>query len=200
MVAGYHLIWTIYGAWLPNDPRGSNSIEIRSPILEELGEIHYGRKRIQPCGAVIRKFYQQAKPKLKYEIVPFAEDEIQLIATVFDELMKKQRYTCYGCAIMPDHVHILLRKHRHQAEDMIGNLQEATSDAISQLKRRPGGHPIWGGPGWKVYLESHLEIERTIRYIRANPIKAGVAEQVWDFVQAYDGWLPGGGMDKSRTR
>jgi hypothetical protein len=25
MIAGYHLIWTAYGWWLPNDPRGSTS-------------------------------------------------------------------------------------------------------------------------------------------------------------------------------
>ena len=23
MIVGYHLIWTVYGYWLPNDPRGS---------------------------------------------------------------------------------------------------------------------------------------------------------------------------------
>ena len=29
MVIGYHLIWTAYGWWLPNDPRGSTSHRIR---------------------------------------------------------------------------------------------------------------------------------------------------------------------------
>ena len=29
-VAGFHLIWTAYGWWLPNDPRGSSSHEIPS--------------------------------------------------------------------------------------------------------------------------------------------------------------------------
>ena len=30
--------------------------------------------------------------------------------------MRERNYTCYGCAIMPDHVHLLIRKHRDQAE------------------------------------------------------------------------------------
>ena len=40
MVIGYHLIWTAYGWWLPNDPRGSMSRLIRSDIIAELGELH----------------------------------------------------------------------------------------------------------------------------------------------------------------
>jgi hypothetical protein len=44
---------THYGWWLPNDPRGSRSHEIRNPMIANLGELHYGRKRLQPVGRVI---------------------------------------------------------------------------------------------------------------------------------------------------
>jgi hypothetical protein len=37
VVAGYHLIWTAYGHWLPNDPRGRTSAEVRSVDLQDLG-------------------------------------------------------------------------------------------------------------------------------------------------------------------
>jgi hypothetical protein len=43
MVAGYHLIWTVYGYWLPNDPRGSTSREIRVELLQ------------QGCATVVRQ-------------------------------------------------------------------------------------------------------------------------------------------------
>ena len=39
MLAGYHLIWTGYGWWLPNDPRGSMSREIHSSAIAGLGEL-----------------------------------------------------------------------------------------------------------------------------------------------------------------
>ena len=52
MIAGYHLIWTAYGWWLPNDPRGSMSREIRAAAIADLGELHYGRKRIQLIAAL----------------------------------------------------------------------------------------------------------------------------------------------------
>ena len=49
MVAAHHLLWTAYGWWLPNDPRGSMSRRIASIAIDELGELHYGRKKIQPA-------------------------------------------------------------------------------------------------------------------------------------------------------
>ena len=33
IVIAHHLIWTAYGWWLPNDPRGSNSQVIRSDVI-----------------------------------------------------------------------------------------------------------------------------------------------------------------------
>lgn len=64
---------------------------------------------------------------------------------------------------------------------------------------RSRNHPVWGGPGWKVYLDSRDDIERTIKYIQANPLKAGRPAQRWSFVREYDGWLPGGAAN-SRNR
>lgn len=69
MVAAYHLIWTVYGYWLPNDLRGSMSREVRCVNLAPLGEIHYGRKKIQPSGREIREFYEAARGLLKHELL-----------------------------------------------------------------------------------------------------------------------------------
>lgn len=196
MVAGYHLIWTIYGAWLPNDPRGSSSMEIRSAVLEELGQVHLGRKKIQPSAATIRRFYREAAPLLKHEVIRFSHEDIACVAAAFTQTITARGYTCYGCAIMPDHVHVLIRKHKDRAEQMIGYFQDDSWLRLHGTKRWPSGHPIWGGPGWKVFLDTREDVERTVRYIRDNPIKAGAAEQAWEFVRPYDGWLPGIGARK----
>ena len=42
LVIGYHLIWTAYGHWLPNDPRGSGSVIALDPRIAALGEFVYG--------------------------------------------------------------------------------------------------------------------------------------------------------------
>ena len=191
MVIAHHLIWTAYGWWLPNDPRGSASHLIRSDVIADLGELHYGRKRVQPASSEIRTFYENAKQLLKHELQTFSPAEIALIADAFADEIHKRNYTCYACAIMPDHIHILIRKHRDRAEDMIAHFQEASRTILIESAGRANEHPVWGGPGWKVFLESREDIERTIGYIDDNPRKARLPAQAWKFVTRYDGWLPG---------
>lgn len=189
LVIGYHLIWTAYGTWLPNDPRGSGSRFVVNDVLNELGELHYGRKKVQPESREIQVFYEKAAPLLKYPVFAFGPEEIQAISQSFETCITENKYTCYACAIMPDHVHILIRKHRDQAEDMMGNLRNSSLLALTERGFGGMGHPVWtGGLGWKVFLDHPDEIRRTIRYIQNNPIKGGLGPQVWEFVKEYDGW------------
>src|SRR5436190_14918646 len=99
VVAGYHLIWTAYGCWLPNDPRGSTSKEVRNIQLQDLGELHFGRKRLQPARRVVKAFYDEAQQRLKHELLNLSDGETVAVATAFASAIKAQRYTCYACAI-----------------------------------------------------------------------------------------------------
>src|SRR3954454_5081534 len=119
MVLAYHLVWTAYGWWLPNDLRGSMSQFIASDLIAELGELHYGRKKIQPAGRDIRAFYKEAAPRLNHELLEFDDRQRALVAEAFAECIRVNKYTCYACAIMRDHSHLVIRKHKHQAEEMI---------------------------------------------------------------------------------
>lgn len=193
MVAAYHLIWTTYGSWLPNDPRGSTSREVRCAEISPLGELHFGRRPVQPAGQVIREFYEAARGALKHQLLTFSPAEVDSIACGFADVIEQRTYTCYACAIMPDHVHLVIRKHRYQAEQTIEQLQEASRVSVLALEssRRAFEHPVWGGPGWKVYLDTQADIRRTVHYIEQNPVKIGRPVQCWGFVKPYDGWLPG---------
>jgi len=188
MIAGYHLIWAVYGWWLPNDPRGSMSREIRSAAIAGLGELHYGRKRIQPAGHVMREFHEAARDVLKYPLLELSRIEIEVVGSSFAEVIRSRNYTCYACAILPDHVHLLIRKHRDQAETMIEQLQDSSRTAVQQCKSRRPDHPVWGGPGWKVFLETPDDMHRTVTYIGKNVKRA---RPPWPFVAPYDGWIPG---------
>jgi REP element-mobilizing transposase RayT len=128
---------------------------------------------------------------LKHDLLTFSDSEIAVIGETFGKVIRRRPYTCYAAAIMPDHVHLLVRRHRDTAEEMIAGLQEASREAVLKLGERSATHPVWGGPGWKAYLETVDDFVRVARYIEENPIKARRPRQTWDFVQAYDGWLPG---------
>ena len=189
LVIAHHLIWTAYGCWLPNDPRGSGSQTIRTDLLAELGEIHFGRETAQPTGKVVRGFYEHAADLLKHPLLTFDDAERLLIADAFTERIDQQRYTCSACAIMPDHVHIIIRKHKDPAAEMVDALKDASRDRLIKAGRRALTHPTWlAGHGWKVFLDHPDEIRRTIRYVEQNPIKIGLPAQAWPFVKAYDGW------------
>jgi len=76
---------------------------------------------------------------------------------------------------------------------MIEQFQQTSREGIlsSEETRHASEHPVWGGPGWKVFLDTQDDIRRTIDYIEQNPVKIGQPIQCWDFVKPYDGWLPG---------
>ena len=188
MVIAHHLIWTAYGWWLPNDPRGSTSHLIRQDIIASLGEIHHGRRPIQPAGWEIREFYNKAPSVLKHALLAISPNDCEMIAASFAQAVETRRYTCYACAIMGDHVHMLIRKHRDPAETMIAKLQEASRSELCRHRARPSDHPVWGGPEWKVFQDQPDDIRRTIRYIENNPIKIRMPRQQWAFVKHYDGW------------
>ena len=187
-VIAYHLIWTAYGTWLPNDPRGSGSRDVHTPELAELGPVHYGRKKTQPRRSEVRAFCANAEELLEYPIVRFDSDQRAAIGNIFADVVRERRYTCYACAIMPDHAHLVIRKHRDTAEQMIGNLQGASRTWLRSSGAAAEEHPVWTRNGWKVFLNSPADVRSRIRYVNGNPRKEGLSAQDWTFVVEYDNW------------
>jgi REP element-mobilizing transposase RayT len=170
---------------LPNDPRGSGSHTVETDVLGDLGELHYGRRRIQPPGQIVRDFYRAATPRLYFPVLRVDREQIELIAAAFSDVIRDERYTCYAGAIMPDHVHTLIRKHRDLSEQMIAKLQAKSRFRLTETDAVDADHPIWtGGGGWRVYLETPDDVRRTVRYIERNPR----GSQQWPFVTMYDDW------------
>ena len=127
IVIAHHLIWTLYGWWLPNDLRGGTSRSVTMDHIAALGDLHFGRKRVQPAARDVRAFYEQAAKTLKHPLLEIRDEAVDIVAGAFAGVIAQQTYTCYACAIMPDHIHILIRKHKHTAEEMIERLQGAAS-------------------------------------------------------------------------
>ena len=89
---------------------------------------------------------------------------------------------------MPDHIHLVNRKHKHDAETMIENLQGDSRALMFESKTVPEGHPTWTKGGWKVFLNTPQEVWQRIRYVEGNPMKEGLPRQGWPFVVPYDNW------------
>jgi REP element-mobilizing transposase RayT len=187
-VIAYHLIWTVYGTWLGNDPRGSGSRFVYTPELAELGDVHFGRKKVQPRRSEVREYYHEAEPRLAFPVIRFDDVHNAEIGRSFAATIDRHRYTCYASAIMPDHVHLVIRKHRDLAEQMIATFQGESRAQLFQQRLVPSEHPVLTKNGWNVFLDTPASVRARIRYVEENPVKASQPRQAWPFVTPYDGW------------
>jgi REP element-mobilizing transposase RayT len=187
-VIAHHLIFTGYGHWLPNDPRGSGSRDLRKELFEVLGPIHQGRKRVQPPRSQLRSFYKNATPLLKHPPLWFDEKARTVIAEAVRQVLRSRVYTCWAFAVMCNHMHLCIRKHRDLDEIIWSTVAEATARAARSHFDVPGDHRIWADRPYMVFLESPDDIRRVAAYIERNPEKEGLPRQAWDFVKPYDNW------------
>lgn len=141
MVLAYHLILTGYGHWLPNDPRGSMSTAVACPELAKLAQLHFGRKYPQPPLAELRAFYRQAVPLLKHPVLWFDQRERDVLVQATRELVSNLRLTCCAGAILHNHAHFLVRKHKLKGEDMIQALKKRSGRRPEAGQPRPRGSP-----------------------------------------------------------
>src|SRR5205085_1386034 len=133
-------------------------------------------------------FYDEASKALKYPLLDLSTEAIDVVAKGFAQAIEQFKYTCYACAILRDHVHLIIRKHKDSAEEMIANLQKSSRLRLSAEGLRSPDHPTWVRGGWKVFLDHPDEVRRTIKYVEDNPIPYRLPIQHWDFVTQYDGW------------
>jgi REP element-mobilizing transposase RayT len=196
-VLAYHLIISAYGFWLPNDPRGSWSWIVRNPNLRVFGEA----TKVETHRSVAGRPHDRAKrlaakASLKYPPVRFDGLQAKAIGTGFGKYVEKSGLTVWACAIMPDHAHLVIARHRYDIE-AIGNL--AKGEATKQLRaenrhpfeafqKRDGTvPPCFGRKWWSVFIDDEDHIEQSIRYVEKNPVKAGFKSQarMWPFVVPY---------------
>ena len=177
MVIAYHAIFTTYGTWLPNDPRGSYSKKIYQEQLHSLGKIKYGRQNPAPPRGQLMKFWTAAIPNLNRP--PFFIDDKSrpIIAAGFGSVVQRLGIRITACAIMNDHVHILVLRSKYRIEYIAGQLKGSATHTL-KMKQTP-----WTRGCWKVFINDTESLQAAADYIRANPTSAGLAPQCWDFVR-----------------
>jgi hypothetical protein len=177
-----HLIWTGYGHWLPNDPRGSGSTDVRSEHLRDLGAIHHGRKRVQPPRHTLRTFYKEAEPRLLHPVLWFRAEHRQAIAQAISHAVRDHGYTLLALAILRNHAHAVVRTHREPSKEIWNTIATVTRAALHEAGLSPKDHPVWSQRPYVVPLRLREEIANRIRYVEANPEKEGLPRQQWDCV------------------
>jgi len=195
MVLGYHLILTAYGFWLPNDPRGSWSDFVGAWEL-----LRFGRAtKVSTHRSLARKPHNverriAAKKALLYPPVIFNGAQARAIIRSFAEIARSSYIVVHTCAIMPDHAHLVIVRHRLAIERIANLLKGASTRRVVEEGIHPladhrlesGRFPkMWARGQWSVFLDSVAEIHRAIRYVENNPVREGLKPQSWRFVTLY---------------
>ncbi len=189
----FHAIFSAYGFWLPNDPRGSWSTWVGAWEL-----FRYGGQstKVETTRSVAKTHHNrthrlETKHHLKHPPVIFTGLQARAIGQGFSLAVQKSGYEILACAILPDHVHTVIAAHRNKPTQIVGHLKrEATLQLVAQ-----GLHPFrdlysasnalpscWAEKCWKVYLDTQADVERAIRYVEDNPLKEGKPRQHWSCV------------------
>jgi REP element-mobilizing transposase RayT len=196
MVLAHHIIFTAYGFWLPNDPRGSWSAFVAAWDLFRYGKATKTEERRSVANKPHdRKLREEAKTALKYPPVHFNDLQMQSIGDGIAESARKGSVTMWACAILPDHVHLVVARHRCSAEMILNLTKGAATKKLLAHEHHPfqnleGDHAsmptCWAAKGWKVFLDCEEDIQRSIAYVNANPVKEGRPAQRWNFVTPFE--------------
>lgn len=194
MVLAYHIIFTAYGFWLPNDPRGSWSDFVWAWKLARFGPATKTTTR-QSVAQAPHDHRQRlaAKTALKHSPVHFTGVQARAIGRGFHDAQTSGNYRIHACSILPEHVHAVVLRHPQRDIETIGNHLKARAstflvneelhpfqDAIGRRGRRPSP---WSESFWQVYLDSTADIQRAVEYVHNNPVKEGLRPQHWPFVE-----------------
>ena len=180
MILAYHGIFTTYGTWLPNDPRGSFSTEMYNAELQALGAIQYGRQAVQPARPTLRKFWTAAAPRLSRPPFFLNEQSRPSAAEAFGDVVARLSLQVPACAIMNDHMHILIMRSKYTIEYLVNQLKGSATAKLG-LTQTP-----WARGRWKVFIDNDDALQAAIAYVQANPVHAGLPAQRWDFVMRGD--------------
>ena len=188
MVIAYHCIFGMYGFWLPNDPRGSGSDYIASWELFRYGPATKtrGRRSVahRPHDHAARL---EAKQSLKFPPVIMTGQQALTAAQGFAWAASESGYRILACAVLPDHVHLVIGRHRQKIRKVIGHLKARATRLLHLRGSWPADErPVWGEHGWNVFLNTLDEVEHAIDYANGNPLKEGLPRQDWSFVVPFE--------------
>lgn len=124
--------------------------------------------------------------------VRFTGVQAKHIAAGFGEL----NCPIHACAIMPDHVHLIVGRHRLTIEKTCDQLKARATKKLAEAGLNPfadqpyadGRIPTpWDRKGWWVFIDGVDHLQNAIRYVEQNPMRSGLKPQRWPFVKPWQG-------------
>jgi REP element-mobilizing transposase RayT len=192
MVRWYHAIFTAYGFWLPNDPRGSWSTFVGSWELYRFGAAtKTDTRRSVACAPHDITNRRAAKQALKYPPVRLDESQSAAIAAGVEQACEEADISLHALAIGFDHVHAIVGRHSKTAEQIVYHWKARATQQISRANCHPlaaytnaaGEAPTpWARGCWCVYINDELQLRAAMRYVERHSQKESLPSQHYPFL------------------
>ena len=103
------------------------------------------------------------------------EDAAQLTLDTLSFYRQRHEVEIYGFVVMPDHVHLVVKILPPVT------LPRWMNRFKSYIARQLGKGPIWQKGYWSEVIPSMKFLEQKLNYIHANPVRAGLVEEIEDY-------------------
>ena len=127
---------------------------------------------------------------MKFPLFWIDERKRQEIACAIAHAIRAHGYTCYPCAICANHIHLVIRTHKHKAREQWMNIADAIRDRLRQCFAHEisADHPVISARPYSVLLFTPTDMRGRIDYVEMNPLKEGLSRHRWEFILSYDNW------------
>lgn len=95
-----------------------------------------------------------------------------------------QRCHLLAFTIMPNHLHVLFKTVSVPMAKLLKDWKGGTSRAANRILGRKG-EPFWQADYWDTYMRDVEHEQTTIRYMKNNPVKAGLVKAWKDWLWTY---------------
>ena len=180
-----------------NDLRGSWSDFMYSWELASSGPATKSLDRVDVDPEEYAAWCQRTRRALRYPAVRLTGEHVLAVGEGFPRLARKSGLGVWACSILPEHIHLVLARHRYRTEQAVNLLKgqaarrllEKNLHSMKQFQKSVKNclPSVWGGGQWKIYLEDEAGIENAIRYVQENPICEDLPHQQSNFVPEFEG-------------
>jgi putative transposase len=126
---------------------------------------------------------------------PLSDDELEILARVFDAVRKRRRFLLGGYVFMPDHWHALLVPREGETlPRLMGALKVASTQAVNRSRSKRGD--FWQPRYYDHAIRTVKEFHDALRYMHLNPVQKKLVKRPeqwrWSSFHSYGGPGPVG--------
>jgi len=106
-------------------------------------------------------------------------DAVDLVLEQFRRASRETHFTIVVHCVMPDHAHLVIDGERDDSNCL--TFIRLAKQYSAYYYKRAFGRRLWQRYGYEHFIRDDMERALTIRYVLANPIRAGLASDPREF-------------------